>query len=195
MTGEPPQIAAKAEVERSPSSAWFLYAGWADKYAGRVQATPIRNFTFAVHEPIGTVGIVCPDRSPLLAFCSAVAPAVAMGNAVVAVPSQDHPLAATDLYQVLETSDVPAGVINIVTGERAELARCLAAHDDLDAVWCFDPAQAEAVESASVGNLKRTWTEHGASGRRDWSDAEQGSGEEFLRQAVQVKNIWTPFGE
>lgn len=173
---------------------FFTYAAWADKYAGRVQAVPQRNFTFAVHEPLGTLGLVCPDESPLLAFVSVVAPAVAMGNAVVAVPSERWPLAATDLYQVFDTSDVPGGVVNIVTGGRDLLAGVLAAHDDLDGLWYFGGAEGcTAVERASAGNLKRTWVGYGH--RRDWADPEQGAGEEFLRAALQVKNIWTPFGE
>jgi aldehyde dehydrogenase (NAD+) len=172
----------------------FAYAGWADKYAGRVQATPLRNFTFAVYEPIGTLAVVCPDERPLLAFLATVAPAVAMGNAVVAVPSERWPLAATDLYQVFDTSDVPAGVINIVTGDRDALAGVLAAHDDIDALWYFGSREGSAaVERASIGNLKRTWVNYGRA--RDWADPEQGLGEEFLRRAVEVKNIWAPFGE
>jgi acyl-CoA reductase-like NAD-dependent aldehyde dehydrogenase len=90
----------------------FINAAWADKFAGRVQAVPMRNFTFGYHEPIGTLGIACPDEWPLLAFVSTVAPAVAMGNAVVVVPSERWPLAATDLYQVFDTSDVPGGVLS-----------------------------------------------------------------------------------
>jgi aldehyde dehydrogenase (NAD+) len=172
----------------------FSYAAWADKYAGTVQATPLRNFTFAVHEPIGTLAVVCPDEHPLLAFIAAVAPAVAMGNAVVAVPSERWPLAATDLYQVFDTSDVPAGVINIVTGSRDSLAGALASHDDVDSLWYFGSREGSAaVERASTGNLKRTWVDYGHA--RDWTHPEQGLGEEFLRQAIQVKNIWAPFGE
>jgi aldehyde dehydrogenase (NAD+) len=172
----------------------FTNAAWADKYAGTVQATPLRSFTFAVHEPLGTIGIVCPDEFPLLAFVSAVASALAMGNTVVAVPSERWPLAATDLYQVFDTSDVPAGAINIVTGGRDALAKVLAAHDDLDGVWYFGGKEGSAaVERASTGNLKRTWVSYGIA--RDWTSPEQGAGEEFLRQAIQVKNIWVPFGE
>jgi aldehyde dehydrogenase (NAD+) len=185
--------AAGAEVDLSVERL-FINAAWADKYAGQVQATPLRNFTFAVYEPIGTLAVVCPDEHPLLAFVSAVAPAVAMGNAVVAVPSERWPLAATDLYQVFDTSDVPAGVINIVTGSRDALAGVLAAHDDVDCQWYFGSQEGSAaVERASIGNLKRTWVNYGHA--RDWTDPEQGSGEEFLRRAVQVKNIWAPFGE
>jgi len=192
LTGASPAV-ARAEVDLAIERL-FTYAAWADKYAGSVQATPLRNFTFAVHEPLGTIGIVCPDEAPLLAFVSTVAPAVAMGNAVVAVPSERWPLAATDLYQVFDTSDVPAGVINIVTGARDALAKVLAAHDDLDGVWYFGGKEGSAiVERASIGNLKRTWVSYGIA--RDWADPEQGQGEDFLRQAIQVKNIWVPFGE
>ncbi|HEV8579807.1 MAG TPA: aldehyde dehydrogenase family protein [Thermoanaerobaculia bacterium] len=185
--------AGHAEIDLSIDRL-FAYAAWADKYAGTVQATPLRNFTFAVHEPIGTLAVVCPDEHPLLAFIAAVAPAVAMGNAVIAVPSERWPLAATDLYQVFDTSDVPGGVINIVTGSRDSLAGALAAHDDVDSIWYFGTSEGSAaVERASTGNLKRTWVDYGHA--RDWSDPEQGMGEEFLRQAIQVKNIWAPFGE
>ena len=172
----------------------FTWAAWADKFDGRVHDTARRQFTFAVHEPIGTVGIVCPDAWPLLAFVSTTMAAVAMGNAVVAVPSEAHPLAATDLYQVLDTSDLPGGVLNIVTGEREALAASLADHDDLDALWHFgDAAGAAEVERRSCGNLKRTWCDHGRP--RVWDDPVQGAGREFLRHAVQVKNIWVPYGE
>jgi aldehyde dehydrogenase (NAD+) len=187
------ETAARREVDLSIERL-FTYAAWADKYAGTVQATPRRNFTFAVHEPIGTLAILCPDAWPLLAFVSTVAPAVAMGNAVVAVPSARHPLAATDLYQVFDTSDVPPGVINIVTGDREELGEVLARHDDVDCLWHFGSREGAArAEKASTGNLKRTWCDYGLP--RDWTDPRQGEGEAFLRQAIQVKNIWTPYGE
>lgn len=85
----------------------FSYAAWADKYDGAVHSTPLRGVVLALPEPIGVIGIGCPDEYPLLGFVSLVAPAIAMGNTVVAVPSEKYPLSATDLYQVLETSDVP----------------------------------------------------------------------------------------
>ena len=123
-------------------------------------------------------------------FRSLVAPAVAVGNTVVAVPSEARPLAATELYTVLEASDVPAGVINIVTGAKDALAKVLAEHDDVDAVWYFGNQAAGAeVERVSAGNMKRTWVEWEP---RDWME---GEGREFLRQATQVKNIWIPYGE
>ena len=148
-----------------------------------------------MNEPIGVVGIVCPDEAPLLGFISLVAPALAMGNRVVAVPSERHPLAATDFYQVLETSDVPAGVVNIVTGERDALAKVLAEHDDVDALWVFgsQAASATAAERLSVGNLKRTLVDHGLA--LDWYDGWRAKVPILLRHAVQVKNIWIPYGD
>jgi aldehyde dehydrogenase (NAD+) len=150
--------------------------------------------TLAVHEPVGTLGLVCPDERPLLAFISLVAPAIALGNTVIAVPSEHHPLSATDLYSVLETSDVPGGVVNILTGPRDTLAKVLAEHDDVDSIWYFGPREgAKLVEEASAGNMKRTWASYGHS--RDWLDPLQGEGREFLREAAQVKNVWVPYGE
>jgi aldehyde dehydrogenase (NAD+) len=171
----------------------FAYAAWADKYDGAVHQTPIRGVTLAMNEPMGVMGIACPEEHPLLGFVSLVASAIAVGNTVIALPSETHPLAATELYTVLEASDVPAGVINIVTGPKDALAKVLAEHDDVDAVWYFGTQTAGAeVERASAGNMKRTWVEwHG----RDWADSRQGEGREFLREATQVKNIWIPYGE
>jgi aldehyde dehydrogenase (NAD+) len=159
-----------------------------------VHTTPFRNVTLAMKEPIGVVGCVCPNERPLLGFVACVAPLIAVGNTVVTVPSERGPLLATDVYQVLETSDVPAGVVNIVTGLRAELVPTLAAHDDVDGIWYFGSAESSAdVELASTGNMKRTWVSHGMA--RDWLDRAQGWGEEFLREATQVKNVWVPYGE
>ena len=168
----------------------FFYAGFADKYDGAVHATQKRFVTLAMNEPWGVMGLVCPIEAPLLALVSLVAPAIAMGNAVVVTPSAAHPLAATDFYSVLDTSDVPAGVVNIVTGEADALAKTLAEHDGVDAIWHAGSAEgAKAVEAASAGNLKATWTFGAAV---DWRGAQ---GREFLRRATQVKNIWTPYGE
>ncbi|WP_018466750.1 aldehyde dehydrogenase family protein [Calidithermus timidus] len=175
-----------AEVEAS-IQALFTAAAWADKYDGVVHNTPIRNVTLAVPEPIGVMGLLCPDDQPLLALATLAGAALAMGNTLVVVPSPVHPLSATDLYQVLETSDVPAGTFNIVTGERDELAKTLAEHDDVDVVWYAGPQAGRAmVEKASAGNMKRTWT-LAESGPLPGMD-------EILRQATQVKNIWVPYG-
>ncbi len=184
--------AAKAEVESSLARI-FWYAAQADKYDGRVHATKSRHVTLAMNEPFGVMGIICPDDMPLLGFVSLIMPALAMGNRVVAVPSPVQPLAATDLYQVFDTSDVPGGAVNIVTGERDELAKTLADHDDVAALWYFGSRQGSAmVEAQSAGNLKATWVSNGKS--RDWLSAAQGQGQEYLRRAVQLKNIWVPYG-
>lgn len=184
--------AAAAEVEASLRRI-FYYAAQADKYDGRVHATKSRHVTLAMNEPYGVIGVLCPDEAPLLGFVSLVMPLIAMGNRVVAVPSPHRPLAATDLYQVFDTSDVPGGVINIVTGERDELAKTLADHDEVAALWYFGSvAGSAAVEKASAGNLKPTWVSNGKA--RDWTSATQGQGSEYLRRACQVKNIWVPYG-
>ncbi len=184
---------ARAEVRQSVERL-FSYGSWADKWDGRVHHTPFRNVTLAMPEPIGVLGLVCPETFPLLGLVSLIAPAIATGNSVVAVPSQSLPLAATDFYQVLDTSDVPGGVVNIVTGLRDELAPVLAAHDDVAGVWYFGSREgSREVERLSAGNMKRTWVSYGLG--RDWADPNQGEGEEFLRQGTQVKNIWVPYGE
>ncbi len=181
-----------AEEVQAAIERLFYYAAYADKYDGHVHHTPLRNVTLAMAEPLGVMGVVCPDEAPLLSFISLVMPPVAMGNRVVAVPSERYPLVATDFYQLLDTSDVPGGVINIVTGEREPLAQVLAQHDDVDAVWYVGSAEGSAmVERESVGNLKQTWVGQ----HRDWFDPEQGQGREYLRRATQIKNIWVPYGE
>jgi aldehyde dehydrogenase (NAD+) len=142
-------------------------------------------------EAIGVVGVAAPDEAPLLGLISTIAPLIATGNAVVAIPSPPHPLAATDLYTVFESSDVPAGVINLVTGAKDALATVLAAHDDVESVWYWGTAAGRAaVETASAGNLKRTWCH---AGPVDWTAAPDARA--FLREATHVKNIWVPYGE
>ena len=181
---------AADEVEASIRRA-FYYAAQADKFDGAVHSTKSAHVTLAMPEPYGVMGIACPTDVPLLAFVSLVLPAIAMGNRVVAVPSQNMPLAATDLYQVLETSDLPGGVVNIVTGPRDELAKTLAGHDDVAALWyCGSAEGARMIEAESAGNLKTTWCPP----NRDWQGA-QGQGRDFLIRATQVKNIWVPYGE
>ena len=191
MTGRRRQDAAR-EVAASVSRL-FSYGAWADKFEGAVHRPPLRGVALAMNEPVGILGIACPEAPGLLGFVSTFAPAVCMGNRVVVVPSATQALAATDFYQVLETSDVPDGVVNIVTGERAALALELARHEEVDGLWWFGPREAaSAVEKASAGNLKQVWAE---TVERDWLSAAQGEGREFLARATQVKNIWVPYGE
>ncbi len=170
----------------------FTYAAWADKYEGSVHQPPLRGATLAMNEPVGIIGIGCPDEAPLLSFVSLMAPAIAMGNRVVIIPSETAPLLATDFYQVLETSDVPAGVVNIVTGKRDDLVKVLAEHDQVEGIWYQGTtAGSEMVELASASNLKRTWVNYGK--ETNW--LQQEVGKRSLREACEVKNIWIPYGD
>jgi aldehyde dehydrogenase (NAD+) len=184
--------AGGAEVEAAIRRL-FTYAAWADKYDGRIKGVPLHGVAMAMPAPLGVIGAICPDEAPLLGLISVMAPAMAMGNRVVLVASEAFPLAATEFYQILDTSDVPGGVVNILTGSHAELAPVLAAHADVDAVWCFSSCPLSAVvEEASTGNLKRTWVNDGYA--RDWMGRE-GEGHPFLEQATEIRTIWVPYGE
>jgi len=190
MTGAAdPQREVRAAIERL-----FYYAAWADKYDGLVHQPPTRGITVALNEPLGVIGIVCPNEAPLLGFIALVAPAIALGNRVVVLPSQAYPLSALDMYQVFDTSDLPGGVVNIVTGDADELARTLASHADVDAVWRHDGSAAGCaeVERLSAASLKRTWV--GGARGRDWYSAAQSGGRAVLAHASQVKNVWIPYG-
>jgi aldehyde dehydrogenase (NAD+) len=170
----------------------FTYAAWADKFDGQVRSVPMRGVALAMREACGVIGALCPDDQPLLGLVSLMAPAIAMGNRVVLVASEPFPLAATDFYQVLETSDVPGGVVNILTGAHAELAPVMAAHMDIEAVWSFSGSDVSAsIERLSAGNLKRTWVNHGVA--RDWL-GDEGEGPAFLEAATEVKTVWVPYG-
>jgi aldehyde dehydrogenase (NAD+) len=183
-----PEAAAKefaATIART-----FSYAAWADKFEGTIHTPPAKMVTLAMVEPVGVIGLLAPDASPLLGLMSLVLPVVAMGNTVIAVPSETAATVIGELYQVLDTSDVPAGVINLVVGRALELGKTLAEHDDVDAVWSFrDEAAATLVKTASIGNLKQTF-----SGTADWLSP-HAEGRYWLRHATQVKNIWVPYGE
>jgi aldehyde dehydrogenase (NAD+) len=184
---------ARREVAASVERV-FSYAAWADKFDGAVHNPPVRNISIAMNEAIGTVGVLCPAEAPLLGFVSTVMPLVAMGNVVVAVPPERYPLVMGDLYQVFETSDLPGGVVNMVSGRPTELLRVLAEHADLDALWSFgDESQSATAKSLSAGNLKQVFTNEGRA--IDWFDTAQGEGKWYLRHAVQVKNVWVPYGE
>lgn len=188
QTGKPGEAEVEAAIRRL-----FTYAAWADKYDGAAKSVPIRGVALAMNEAIGVVGALCPDEAPLLGLVSVMAPLIAMGNTCVLVPSEAAPLSATDFYQVLETSDLPAGVVNIVTGSHAELAKPLAGHLDVNAVWTFSSTPLSTlVEKEAAGNLKRTWVNHARA--RDWLGT-QGEGHAFLRAATEIKTIWIPYGE
>ncbi len=187
----------KAEAQKEVDLALsriYTYAAWADKHDGLVHHTPYRNVTLAMNEPIGVMGIVCPKEPSLLGFISTVIPAIAMGNRVIALPSDRYPLLATDFYQILDTSDVPGGVLNIVTGNQEELMKVLANHYDVEGMWYFGSKEgSKFVEYAAAENMKRTWVNYGK--QREWFNPMHGEGEVFVRHATQVKNIWVPYGE
>ncbi|MEM1101560.1 MAG: aldehyde dehydrogenase family protein, partial [Pseudomonadota bacterium] len=138
----------------------------------------------------GTVGLIAPDALPLLGLVAPAATALAMGNSVVALASHPYPLAALEFVQVLETSDLPAGALNILTGEPEALSKTLAEHLALDALWSFAPRSlAQGIEAASAGNLKRTWI---SETDRAWDARDI---REALEHATEVKTIWVPYGE
>ncbi len=171
----------------------FDFAALADKFDGAVHGAAFRGVVYTLNEPLGAVGIVCPNEAPLLGFATLCAAPVAMGNAVVAVPSERAPIPAAEFVQLLETSDIPGGVWNLVTGLHEELEKPLAEHDGLDAIWHFGSSEgAERAEGWSIGNLKQTWS--APKGGLDWL-AEPFPSREFVRRAVQVKNVWVPIGE
>ena len=179
-----------AEVEQSIDRL-FTWAAWADKFDGRAKGVPLRGIALAMNEPVGNIGAFAPDDHPLLGLVSLIGASMAMGNRLTVVASEPYPLAATDFYQVLDTSDVAAGVVNILTGSHSELAPHLAGHSDLDAVWSFSSSDLSGlIESEDAGNLKRTWVNNGTAA--DWSHA---NSEAFLSAATEVKTVWVPYGE
>lgn len=172
----------------------YTYAAMADKYDSQVHSTPSRNVTLAMKEALGVIGIVAPEEAGFLGFISTVMPAICMGNRVVVVPSSHYALLATDFYQVLDTSDLPGGVVNIVTGNQDVLSEVLAKHYDIEGMWYWGSREgSKMVEEEAAATMKRTWVNHGK--HHDWTDREQGEGEIFLRKATEIKNIWIPYGE
>lgn len=166
----------------------FHYAASADKFDGSVHQPPMRAMVYTRNEALGVVASFAPAEQPLLGFLAVTLPLIAMGNAVVAVPSDVNPLPSVELMRVLEASDVPAGVFNILTAPHSELEKSVADHLGIDAVWHFSGTDgAEVIKSLSAGNLKQTWC---ISDPIDFTKPSQ----EFLRRATQVKNIWVPYG-
>ncbi len=183
MTGE----TTGAEEVEAALDLLFTHAAWADKHDGAVKGVPLRGLAVAVNEPVGVIGAICPSRQPLLGLVAAMAPAIAMGNRIVLIPSRAFPLAATDFYQILDTSDIPAGVVNIVTGDPAALSADIASHLDVAAIWNLDaPDLDTAIEAAAAGNLKRTWMA---------SCTDAMAARAALAQATEIKTVWVPYGE
>jgi acyl-CoA reductase-like NAD-dependent aldehyde dehydrogenase len=175
------------------------YAGWADKYAqvlgcNNPVSGPFYNFT--ITEPTGVVAIVAPDGSPLLAIVSLLAPAVCAGNTVVAVASHANPLPGAILGEVFATSDVPAGVINILTADRAELLPHISAHRDIDAIHAANLTAEEntLLRTGTAENIKRV-TCRGSAGAKDavdWFDNDQCQSPWWIEPFVEMKTIWHP---
>ena len=187
------QTQAQAEFDAT-IACLFTYAAWADKYDGAVHNAPYRGVTLALPEAVGVIGLIAPNMQPLISTLAIIAPAIAMGNRVVLVASESYPSIALELVQVLETSDMPAGVVNIIAGPKPDLANHIAGHGEVEAMWCWaNDSINKYAEQVSAADLKRTWTH--AEMDRNWLDPIQSEGSEFLRQATQVKNIWTPYGD
>ncbi len=173
----------------------FYYGAMADKFEGSIHNPPIRGLTLAVKEPIGVIANILNDDYPLLSLITTLGSNFAAGNASIIVPGQNTSLLATELYQLLETSDVPAGYINILTTKQNSLNKILSEHENIDGIWFFSENNNERLKviQSTTSNLKRTWCPQ--SKNLDWSSKEEDFLEEFLYQSTQVKNIWIPYGE
>ncbi len=172
----------------------FTFASWADKHDGLVHQAPIRANTLAINEPIGTLGIICPEHYPLVAFVNLFASAISQGNNIVIIPSETFPLPALSMYQIFETSDLPGGVVNIVTGNHSEVVPTLSEHMSVEGIWHFgDRVHNTSIDIASTSNLKQTWIMN--SSHIDWLEKDNSMDRELLRRSTQIKNIWIPYGE
>lgn len=171
---------------------WVWYAGWTDKYAQIVGgANPVAGpyFNFSMPEPSGVVGMIAPQESSLLGFISVVAPAIALGNTVVVIASQGRPLPAVSLSEAIATSDLPGGVLNLLTGSVAELAPWLASHRDVN---CLDltgvePAARIPLAQAAADTVKRVFAPQGV-------DLAVDPGMARLSAFVETKTVWHPLG-
>jgi len=192
--------AARAQVERSIDR-WVWYAGWADKLTqllGTINPVAGPYFDFSFPEPTGVVGVVAPEASSLLGLVSRLAPVLVGGNVAVILASESRPLPAVTLGEVLATSDVPAGVANILTGFRRELAPVLAAHMDVNAIdsWGVPPGLRASIEDSAVDTLKRVARPpRGVQvDRLDWLDDRVAQRPEWMSAFLEVKTVWHPIG-
>jgi acyl-CoA reductase-like NAD-dependent aldehyde dehydrogenase len=178
---------------------WVWYAGWADKYGqilGTVNAVNGSYFNFSVPEPTGVVGLIAPEESSLLGLVSRLAPIIVSGNAAVVIGSETRPLPAVTLTEVLATSDVPGGVVNLITGLRGELVQHLAGHMDVNGLDAYglDPAQGAAIEELAVENVKRLVRPPGAGSQgTDWL-SQRSQSPYLIGEFVEVKTVWHPIG-
>lgn len=173
----------------------FYYASIADKFEGQVHNPPMRGLTLALKENLGVLAIILSDHDPLLSLVTCMSAAFATGNAQILVPGQKTSLLATELYQVLDTSDVPGGYINILTAKDNELNSTLSKHENIDGIWYFGKSQSSQTDiiKNSTSNIKRYWCPNEKN--IDWTNTSKEFLDEFLYQSTQIKNIWIPYGE
>ena len=173
----------------------FYYAAMADKFEGNVHNPPMRGLTLAMKEPLGVMTSILSDDSPLLNLVTVLGSVFSTGNTNIIVPGQRTSLIATELYQVLDTSDVPGGYVNILTAKENELNKTLSQHENIEGIWYFgaDSAQRSNIIKNTTSNLKRYWCPEEK--HVDWTNTSEQFLNEFLYQSTQVKNIWIPYGE
>src|SRR5215210_7369654 len=191
---------ARELVDRSIDR-WVWYAGWADKISqvlGSANPVAAPYFNFTIPEPTGVVGIVAPETSSLLGLVSRVAPPLVAGNAVVVLASETRPLPAVTLSEVLATSDVPGGVVNLITGRKAELVPVLAAHVDVDAIdtWGVPAELRTKVEELAADDIKRLARRPAgvADAKFDWLDDRAAERPEWIAAWLEMKTVWHPIG-
>jgi len=180
---------------------WVWYAGWADKIAqvlGSSNPVAAPYFNFTIPEPSGVVGVVAPETSSLLGLVSRLAPPVVAGNAVVLIASETRPLPAVTLTEVLATSDVPGGVINVLTGFKYELIPVLAAHVDVDSidVWGVPEEMRPETERLAAEDIKRISRRPAGvtDARFDWLDDRASERPEWIASWLEMKTVWHPIG-
>ncbi|MBA3778384.1 MAG: aldehyde dehydrogenase family protein [Chloroflexi bacterium] len=191
--------AARQQVDRAIDR-WVWYAGWADKISqvlGTVNPVAASYFDFTIPEATGVVGVVAPESSSLLGLVSRLAPVVVGGNSAVVLASETRPLPAVTLGEVLATSDVPGGVINILTGYRRELVPVLAGHMDVNALdaWGVPAQDLAAVQETAMENVKRVArSPRGLADRFDWLDDRAAQRPEWIAAFMEMKTVWHPIG-
>lgn len=191
-----PRVEAKREVERVVDR-WVYYAGWSDKYPqvfGTVNPVAGPYYNFTVPEPTGVVGVVAPEEPSLLGLVSRIAPALVGGNTVVAVTSESRPLAAITMGEVFQTSDVPGGVINLISGHKSEIVPWLAAHMDVNAIDTtgVDPAALAALQKSAAENVKRVV--HFDAATIGWMDERRSQSPYAIFEFQEAKTVWHPIG-
>jgi acyl-CoA reductase-like NAD-dependent aldehyde dehydrogenase len=197
--GVGPERALELVDRATDRTVW--YAGWADKIAqalGTVNPVAAPYFNFTIPEPTGVVGIVAPEASSLLGLISRLAPAIVSGNVAVVIASETRPLPAITLTEVLATSDLPGGVVIVLTGFKKELVPVLAAHADVDGLdlWGVPTEQRAAAEEAAAESLKRLARRPRSAqdGRFDWTDDRAAQRPEWIAAFLEMKTVWHPIG-